>query len=234
MSKHIMKTNCGACGHSTCQCNAKKFQNDYGTHMVSNTKCGYGSEPVEPAPCPRPGHHGHGQTHDACCVEFICDTPVINPVTGQYQMIQASLLEPVRLWMPREEAQRWFQSGKARECGAGETPECQKGDPGPPGPRGVAGQPGNAGRDGQNGNPGQQGAAGPAGMNGVPGQNGIPGNDGQSAAVFSDYVNGMLIISTINPGEEPKDTKITIPTCADIFAKMCDCFDEVFAPDCPC
>lgn len=231
---NIMKINCNQCGRSQCACHAKQHQNDYGAHQAAANQCGYPCGNTDPKPKPNHGHHGHGQTYDSCCVEFICDTPIINPATGSYQMISASLHEPVRMFLPREEADRWLQSGKARECGAGEVPECQKGDPGPPGPRGIAGQPGSAGRDGQNGNPGQQGSSGPAGQNGLPGQNGIPGNDGQSAAVFSDYVNGMLIISTVNPGEEPKDLKINIPTCPQIFDKMCDCFDDVFAPDCPC
>ena len=242
----IQKMNCGKCNQQYCQCQNKKFQNDYGAHqkMVTKTRCGTpdcppGQETMNAMRSmdhmkPMRNMHGHGQTMDSCCVQFICDTPIMNPSTGQYQMIKASLLEPVNMWMPHDEAAKWFATGKARECGAGEVPECQKGDPGSPGPRGIGGQPGQNGANGQAGPQGPMGQPGQNGTNGLPGQAGVPGGDGQSALVHAEYINpSLLIITTVNPGEEPKDLKINVPTCASVFEKMCECWDQVFAPACP-
>jgi hypothetical protein len=223
MSNHIRQLNCNRCGNTSCQC-GKKIK-PKGTNM-STGECNNG--------CPQPSSHGHGQMVDHVCVEIICDAPMMGP-DGQYQMIHASLHDPVRMYMHPQEAEQWFASGKARHCGAGEIPECQKGDPGPPGPRGLAGQAGQHGQAGRDGSAGQPGPMGQPGKNGVPGQNGMPGDNGESAEIYADVINdNLLIITTVNPGDSsPKDTKIYLPTCDDLFKKICGCFEEVF-DNCPC
>lgn len=238
----ITPMSCGQCGHTQCQCHAKRFQNDYGANQKLMTRETCGTPACPPSmPQHHHGHHGHHHGHHAAptvCVEFICDATIVNPATGQPITIKASLIDPVRIHYPPEEAERWFATGMARQCGAGNSVNCEKGDPGRPGPRGAPGQNGVMGQPGAGGIPGSNGTQGPAGMNGANGQSGTPGENGQSARLFIENIGcSKLVITAQNPNEEPQETIIDVPTCGDVFRKMCECWDDVMYADsinCPC
>lgn len=223
---------CSGCGYSACKCSRKKY--DAGTNGTHNP-AGCNNDSYTP---PKP--HCPDSNTPTTCVEFVSNQMWTNPVTNESSMIMASLTEPVQMHMALELAEFYIAKGSARRCGAGEVPECQKGDPGSPGMPGIRGPKGDCGPAGQAGQPGQAGPAGTSGTNGTngqPGQNGSPGQPGEPACITvqQNDAGTMTIFTVKNPGEQPKDYVINTPTLSSIFEAMCDCFDEVFYEDeCPC
>lgn len=221
---------CSGCGFSACRCSRKKY--DAGTNGTHNPQgCNDGCSSTSPEPS-EPNYPSPGAT---MCVEFVSNQMWQNPVTGESQMIMASLTEPVQMHMSVEQAEFYIMKGCARRCGAGEVPDCQKGDPGSPGMPGMRGPKGDPGQSGQAGQPGQAGPAGMSGSpgtNGQPGQNGSPGQPGEAACISAQQSpDGTQTVFTIkNPGEMPKDIVIRSVSVTQIFNAMCDCWDEVFDP----
>ena len=223
----MSRNHCNRCGSSPCGCMKSRY--DSGTAgNCPDKKCG-GSKPKPP---PRPNCTDEPD-NPSRCIEFISNQMWTNPVTNESQMIMATLNEPVQIYMSIDQAEYYLTKGLARRCGAAETPECQKGDPGSPGMPGMRGPKGDPGPAGQSGQPGQSGPAGLSGTpgtNGQPGQNGAPGQPGEAACIVvqQNQAGNMTIITVKNPGEQAKDYTIRHPTMGDIFASLCDCFDEVF------
>ncbi|OED44917.1 hypothetical protein ACH42_06325 [Endozoicomonas sp. (ex Bugula neritina AB1)] len=190
-----------------------------------NTGCGCpGSEPKPPC------GNGVPASGSSVCVEFICNTTFQSPITGQFELIEANLNSPVRMWLSEEKAMEYRAAGKARYCGEGETPDCQKGDPGAPGAPGPRGIPGTTGSPGQAGTPGSPGSAGAPGQPGTNGINGLPGGvgqPGQNASIIVNDSNPLYTLLTIqNPGETACDAYL--PTVAGIMQSLCDNFESVF------
>lgn len=257
MSKHCNKCGrtqcschkprtCAGCGFSACQC-AKRKRYDAGASSPNPQGCQDGCDNSHSTPDQHHhhggGHHGH-HDHGApatptTCLEFVSNQMWTNPVTNESQMIFASLTDPVKLHMPLEQAEYYLAKGCARRCGAGEVPNCEKGDPGSPGingMRGPKGDTGPAGQSGQPGQPGSNGGPGNPGTNGMPGAAGPAGQPGRSAMITKQQSpDGTMTVLTIkNPDTPPVDCVIRSTSASQIFNMMCTCWDEVFSDDCPC
>lgn len=116
-------------------------------------------------------------------------------------MIKASLVNPVKQWMPMDDARYWIECGMARYCGDNKHEDVHSN-------RGMPGRPGAPGR------PGPRGEMGPP---------------GESPYLQLERTTDGVRLIAINPQcEDPEVQEITLATPATIFKTMCDCWNQVF------